>query len=166
MLAITDCLQSSANRSMPQRISGLRGAIRCSLAAFATSNVSGDAIRTQDLESMLGGFGTAPGNSPSWLTSADMRARAVHVAHLQVPVSACSCACVCAACVCACMCTHPPPTTSSLRPFHTARRTPHISDLTMRDVVVPAALHYQGQAYGLVRVRGRCKRGRALRMRR
>jgi hypothetical protein len=40
--------------------------------------------RKFDTESMMGGFGTLPGNSPSWLASAAMRARAVNVAHLQV----------------------------------------------------------------------------------
>ena len=39
------------------------------------------------LEEMWGGFGTAPGNSPSWLASAEMRARAVHVAHLQISIT-------------------------------------------------------------------------------
>jgi len=44
-------------------------------------------VASHDFESMLGGFGTAPGNSPSWLVSADMRTRAVHVAHLQLSIT-------------------------------------------------------------------------------
>jgi len=44
-------------------------------------------IALTDLENMLGGFGAAPGNSPSWLASEDMRSRAVHVAHLQLSIT-------------------------------------------------------------------------------
>jgi len=89
--------------------------------------------RKFDTESMMGGFGTLPGNSPSWLASAAMRARAVNVAHLQV--------------------VHPFYLCASVR--RTARAS-HVrknsSPCGADSLLLFIAIDYQGQAYRLVRI--------------
>jgi Ran GTPase-activating protein (RanGAP) involved in mRNA processing and transport len=80
--AAIDCASIQTDYSANHKISTLGLQDCLDIMSMMKSSLS-----TKDLEAMFGGFGTAPGQSPSWLASADMRSRAVYVAHLQLSIT-------------------------------------------------------------------------------